>query len=434
MDISYILSNYDTYEQMLKNRFRNTDILVEIKTTHTLYVNILFQCQQLRTLKNKINDAIRHNKFQNISMDTVDESNLLTFLNVDLSVYSKNDLCLLSKSINNVLTEKDKLTADYFIKRNELVHKIPNLLHKGVPIFDDEKDNKVICIYDSPTKILDSKYNQYELSVKLGIYELANDISGSRSYFLCGDGVRLNTALINYAVDFISEKGYRMMQTPHFMTKESMKDICQLSDYNETLYNVDDEHYLIATSEQPLTAYFRHKKVVDMPIKLAGLSSCYRKEAGAHGKDTNGIFRVHQFEKVEQFCVTDAATSFDMMENMINISKEFYESLGISYRVVNIVSGDLNDAASMKYDLEGWFAGSGKYRELVSCTNTTDFFSRRLYTKDDKGNLVHMLNSTLCANTRTLCCIMETYQTDDGINIPSVLQKYFGKDKIKFVQ
>jgi seryl-tRNA synthetase len=167
-------------------------------------------------------------------------------------------------------------------------------------------------------------------------------------------------------------------------------------------------------------------------VKLCGISTCYRKETGSHGKDTLGMFRVHQFEKVEQFCVTKANESWEMMETMINNSKEFYDSLGLSYRVVNIVSKELNNAAGMKYDLEGWFPGSGKYRELVSCSNTTDYFSRKIKCLTLDGEYSHMLNSTLCANTRTLCCILETNQCDDGVLIPKILQKYYPVEKILF--
>lgn len=285
------------------------------------------------------------------------------------------------------------------------------------------------------------KYHQYDLSLKLNIIESVPQLAGDRAYMLKNAGVKLNYALINYSLDFLIERGYQIVSTPHFINANTMASVCQLSDFNETLYkinndndnnNVDDSKFLIATSEQPMTAYFAEKTLNDLPMKLGGISSCYRKEAGKHGIDTAGIFRVHQFEKVEQFAVTECENSWDMMKYMINTAEDFYKSLGISYRIVNIVSGALNDAAAMKYDIEGWFPGSNKYRELVSCTNTTDFFSRRLRTKDKYGNFVHMLNSTLFANTRTICCIIETYQTDTGVKIPDVLVPYMKQEFISF--
>lgn len=214
------------------------------------------------------------------------------------------------------------------------------------------------------------------------------------------------------------------------MNKAVADKLCQLQDYDETLYKINvsdtDPKYLIATSEQPLTGYYMDHKFSEgeLPVKFCGNSTCYRKETGRSGVDTLGIFRVHQFEKIEQFCITDEKTSWETMEEMITNSKEFYDSLGIRYRVINIVSGALNNAAAKKYDLEGYFASSGTYRELVSCSNCTDYFSKKLNIKDKKGNYVHMLNATLCANTRTLCCIMEQNQTDHGILIPEVLRKY----------
>ena len=172
------------------------------------------------------------------------------------------------------------------------------------------------------------------------------------------------------------------------MRQSMMSNVAQLSEYDETLYKIDsgdsqDPLYLIATSEQPITALHQNKYLSDkdLPIKYAGQSTCFRKETGAHGKDTLGIFRVHQFEKIEQFCITAPDKSREMMEEMINICKEFYNSLGISYRVVSIVSGALNNAAAIKYDLEAYFPGSSSYRELVSCSNCTDYQSKKVNLK-----------------------------------------------------
>ncbi len=165
-----------------------------------------------------------------------------------------------------------------------------------------------------------------------------------------------------------------------------------MSDFEETLYEIkNSDHFLIATSEQPMTSYFTKTKLSDTPVKLCRISTCYRKEVGSNGKVTLGMFRVHQFEKVRQFCVTGADDSWEMMETMINNSKEFYDLLGLSYRVVNIVSKELNNATSMKYDLEGWFPGSQKHRELVSCSNTTDYFSRKIKCSTSNGEFAHIV-------------------------------------------
>jgi seryl-tRNA synthetase len=442
MDISYILDNYEKYGQMLKKRFIKTELLEQIKEYHKLYVAEVHIYNKLGQLKNKLVSAIRQNKHDGITQfpeNTFNENTthetILSYMNSDLILYSKTDLIEMGKILKVITAAKQKSMNDLFVIRNEYVYKMPNLLDDRVVISNNEEHNPCLktYIHDS-TQTQNLPFDQYQLCLKLGIIEDASMIAGNRGYFLTGAGVRLNYALINYALDFVSKKGYKLMYTPHFMNKTNMANVCQLSEFEDSLYELkDDNKFLIATSEQPLTSYFENKTVTGLPIRLAGISTCYRKEASAHGKDTLGIFRVHQFEKVEQFCVTDNKTSNVTMDDMIEVAQEFYESLGLSYRVISIVSGALNNAASIKYDLEGWFAGSGKFRELVSCSNTTDYFSRRLSTKQSNGEHVHMLNSTLCANTRTLCCILETYQTDTGVAIPKVLQKYMNDEIIEFV-
>lgn len=185
----------------------------------------------------------------------------------------------------------------------------------------------------------------------------------------------------------------------------------------------------------------------DLPLRYAGISTCFRKEAGASGKDMWGIFRVHQFEKIEQFCITTPDKSWDMHEEMIAVSERFYQSLELPYQVINIASGALNDAAAKKYDLEAWFPGYNAFRELVSCSNCTDYQARSLEIrlrshkegkekekKEEKKEYVHMLNGTLCATERTLCCILENYQTPEGVKVPKVLQPFVGVEFIPYVK
>ncbi|KAJ2355175.1 Cytosolic seryl-tRNA synthetase, partial [Coemansia sp. RSA 2610] len=219
--------------------------------------------------------------------------------------------------------------------------------------------------------------------------------------------------------------------------------------FDEELYKVSgdgDDKYLIATSEQPISAFHMdewfEKPAEQLPIKYAGYSTCFRKEAGAHGKDTQGVFRVHQFEKIEQFVLTEPEKSWEMFDDMIAASEEFFQSLGISYRVVSIVSSALNDAAAKKYDLEAWFPARGEYKELVSCSNCTDFQSRNLEIRcgtkklgDREKKYVHCLNSTLCATERALCCVLENFQTPEGLKIPAPLVPYMGgRDFVPFIR
>jgi len=286
-------------------------------------------------------------------------------------------------------------------------------------------------------------------------------VAGHRAYFFKGIGVQLNMALMNYGISFLAARGFTPLQTPFYMEKEPMAATAQLEQFDEELYKVvggsqgeSQEKYLIATSEQPISAFHMDEWLEEkqMPIKYAGFSSCFRKEAGAHGKDTRGVFRVHQFEKIEQFVLTAPEKSWEMHDEMLKNAEDFLQSLKLPYRVVAIVSGALNNAASKKYDIEGWLPApekdddgkikkNGEFRELVSCSNCTDYQSRPLnvrYGSKKQGETTklyaHMLNSTLCANTRTLCAILENYQTPDGIIVPEVLRPFLGgKEKIPFV-
>lgn len=251
-------------------------------------------------------------------------------------------------------------------------------------------------------------------------------------------GVFLNQAMINYGLEFLNARGYTALQTPQFMLKEYMAKTAQLEQFDEELYKVQDgdavnDKYLIATSEQPISAFHADEWIMnkELPIKYAGFSSCYRREAGSHGRDAWGIFRVHQFEKVEQFVLTDPEKSWETFQEMIGYSEEFYKTLGVPYRVVEIVSGALNNAAAKKYDLEAWFPYQGEYKELVSCSNCTDYQSRALEIRfgnklqtEIKKKYVHALNSTLCATERALCCLLENFQDAEGFHVPEPLRKY----------
>ncbi|XP_060629203.2 serine--tRNA ligase, cytoplasmic [Anolis sagrei] len=364
---------------------------------------------------------------------------------------------LIDEAVLKCDEERLKLEAERF----ENLREIGNLLHPSVPISNDEDaDNKVERLWGDCT--VRKKYSHVDLVVMVDGYESEKGaiVAGSRGYFLKGPLVFLEQALIQYALQSLLSKGYTPVYTPFFMRKEVMQEVAQLSQFDEELYkvlgkgseksddNTIDEKYLIATSEQPIAALHRDEwlKPEDLPIKYAGLSTCFRQEVGSHGRDTRGIFRVHQFEKIEQFVYASPHDnkSWEMFDEMIATAEEFYQSLGIPYHIVNIVSGSLNHAASKKLDLEAWFPGSGAFRELVSCSNCTDYQARRLrirygQTKKmmDKVEFVHMLNATMCATTRAICAILENYQTDEGIIIPEKLREFMPpglKEMIKFVK
>merc|ERR1712142_492816 len=262
--------------------------------------------------------------------------------------------------------------------------------------------------------------------------------------------------LIQLALQTLYKEGYQPLYTPFFMKKEVMQEVAQLSQFDEELYkvigkgseNVEDktvsEKYLIATSEQTIAAYHRDEWISEgaLPIKYAGLSTCFRQEVGSHGRDTRGIFRVHQFEKIEQFVITSPHddVSWREFDLMLANAEHFNKILGLPYRIVNIVSGELNNAAAKKCDLEAWFPGQGTYRELVSCSNCTDYQSRRLKIRfgqtkkmNEATEYVHMLNATMCATTRTICCILENFQEETGVRVPEALKRFMPKEFSDFI-
>ncbi|KAJ5540638.1 Serine--tRNA ligase cytoplasmic [Penicillium pulvis] len=329
------------------------------------------------------------------------------------------------------------------LERDRKIRTIGNYVHDSVPLSNNEDDNQVIRTWTPQDAVMQRPdcLSHHEVLTRLNGYdpERGVKIVGHRGYCLTGYGLFLNLALVNYGLEFLFKKGYQPNQPPQFMLKELMAKTAQLEQFDEELYKVTEgedkstDKYLIATSEQPLSALHSSEwlQESDLPIKYAGYSTCYRKEAGAHGKDAWGIFRVHQFEKIEQFVLTKPEDSWQAFEDMMATSEEFYQSLGLPYQVMAIVSGALNNAAAKKYDLEAWFPFQQEYKELVSCSNCLDYQSRDLEIRfgvkkatDLKKTYVHALNATLCATERTLCCVLENYQREDGIEVPEVLRKY----------
>lgn len=356
---------------------------------------------------------------------------------------AKEDVTDLLKRKADLEKEKKDLLALALEKEALLkvkVKTIGNLVHASVPVSNNEDNNTVERTW-APKGVAFEKKNvlsHHEVLARLEGYDPERGVKvvGHRGYFLRGWGVFLNQALINYGLEFLSQREYIPLQTPQLMLREQMAKTAQLSQFDEELYKVTGDQadkYLIATSEQPISAFHSDEWLQprDLPLKYAGYSTCFRKEAGAHGRDVWGIFRVHEFTKVEQFCLTEPEKSWEMFEKMISTSEDFYKSLNIPFRVVAIVSGALNNAAAKKLDLEAWFPHQGEFKELVSCSNCTDYQSRDLDIRygvrkqtDVKKTYVHALNSTLTATTRTLCAILENFQTEEGLNVPEPLRKY----------
>lgn len=447
----------------VKNRFADVSAVDTVIQLDTKWRQYRHNLDQLNKAKNKISKEYG-NKMKQMKQNKI-EDNKETISGLESKMLSIEELMKCIEEINTTvsldyLKDLRKHVDDKIVvlieelnnteeNRNSILREIGNLLHPDVHISNDENENVIIRTYGEFEQL---PLSHIDLIQKIDGMDTDHgaDIAGSRGFFLRGAGVFLQQALIQYALRFLSELDFIPLYTPFWMKKSLMSAVAQLNQFDEELYKLGsskdsedtDEKYLIATSEQPLCAIHRNEWINPqvLPIKYAGYSTCFRQEAGAHGRDTRGIFRVHQFEKVEQFIICSPNNSWEHFHEMIANSENFYKSLKIPYRIVSIVSGALNNAASMKYDLEAWFPGSKAFRELVSVSNCTDYQSRRLQirygqTKKMTGQVeyVHMLNGTMCAITRAICVILETYQTSDGIKIPEVLQPFMPKKYSTFI-
>ncbi len=344
-------------------------------------------------------------------------------------------------------------------EREEALLSLPNIVHESVPIGPDDSYNVPIRFHGVPKvwigyvenfKQQTEKYGfkvDYEIIewrpighadmlesvLRLGDTLKAGEVSGSRFYYLFDDVVFLDLALLMYAIDFLTSKGYRLILPPYMLRHKIMMGVIDLKTFEDAIYKIEGEDlYLIATAEHSLAALHAFEDIPEerLPLRYAGISPCFRKEAGAGSRDLKGIFRVHQFHKVEQYVYAKPEESWDLMEELISNAEELFKGLELPYRVVNIASGDLGAPAAKKYDLEVWMPAQGLYREMVSCSNTTDWQSYRLRIRliRRKGMVkeyVHTLNSTAIASTRTITALLENLQNEDGtINVPRVLRKY----------
>ena len=418
IDPKIIRSEPEKIVDMLKNRNVEIDIS-ELLTVDKKRRESITELESYKMKRNRISQEISTKKSQG-----EDISETLTEM--------KNISTKIEELQDNVKVSQD----DY----NNRLESIPNLIHDSVPIGKDEKENKEIENWQPETGLNKNSRDHIELSEKNNLLDLerASKISGSRFYFLKNSLVRMNYALIAFALDYINKKGYAMLQPPYLMNRKPMSGAVILSDFEEVIYKIEDQDlYLIGTSEHALAAM--HSEEIfskeDLPRKYVSVSPCFRKEAGSHGRDTKGIFRVHQFEKVEIFSITDPESSWTQHEEILEDVKQFYKELEIPYRVMLLSSGDMGKVASKTFDIEAWLPGQNNYRELVSCSNCTDFQSRRLGIKyrnkpHEESVLTHTLNSTLTATERTLVAILENFQNEDGsITIPRVLRTYMNNQK-----
>ena len=349
-----------------------------------------------------------------------------------------------AKAVDAEITRLEKKVSDLEEKKHNLLMRLPNLLHESVPFGRDEHDNVPLRTWGEIPEFKFPVKDHIELGLSLDIMDIerAGKIAGARFFYLKNEGVLFDLALMNFALEEMIKKGFKPIEPPFLMRRKPYEGVVALSDFEESLYKIEDEDlYLIATSEHPMAAMYMNEvlKAEELPIKFVGVSANFRKEAGAHGKDTRGIFRTHQFNKIEQFVFCKPEQSWKIHEELIRNAEELVQKLGLPYRVVNVCTGDLGTVAAKKYDVEVWMPAQKAYREIISCSNCTDYQARRLNIKyrekegEPPKGFVHTLNSTALATGRTMVAILENYQQEDGsVIIPEVLRKYMsGIERIK---
>jgi len=332
---------------------------------------------------------------------------------------------------------------DYKKKANSILMKLPNMLHESVPYGKDENDNVVVRIWGKAPKFDFKPKNHLEIAHDLGLIDAdrAAKIAGHGFYYFKEELALLDLAIINYTIDFLRKRGYLLIEPPFMMQKKPYLGVTDLEFFGDQLYKIENEDlYLIATSEHPIAAMFMDEILdkKDLPIKFIGVSPCFRKEVGAHGKFTKGLFRMHQFNKVEQFIFCLPEDSWKFHEELQKNSEDLYQSLGLHFRVVNVCTGDIGIIAAKKYDIEVWMA-DGQFRESGSNSNCTDYQARRLNIRyrEKEGQapigFVHTLNNTALATSRTMMAILEQFQQKDGsVIIPKVLRPFMnGIEKLK---
>ncbi len=341
-----------------------------------------------------------------------------------------------AKEIPDKIKKKEDRLGKTQEKRLSIWKNIPNIVNKDVPA-GVEENSKVLKKYGKIKKKNLGKSHAEIMESWLIDTKKASKVAGSRFYYLKGDLVRLNMAIINFALDFLKEKEFTLIQTPYMLNRKALEGSITLDVFKDAIYKIENEDlYLIGTAEHALNVFHSGEEInpKQLPLKYAGFSSCFRKEAGSHGKDTKGIFRIHQFEKVEQFIFSKPENSWKNFDLILNNSIELFKAMEIPFRTVILAAGDTSKSATKTVDLEGYFPSQKKYRELASCSNCLDFQARRTNTKyQKKGCLeyLHTLNNTAIATERMMTCLVENHlQKDGSIKIPKALQKYTGFNKI----
>ncbi len=424
LDINFIRENPDVVKKDLEKR-KETEKLEWVD-------DLLEKDKKWRSLKKEVDD-LRHRRNQ------ISEK----INKVKKKGGDAEELIEKARTLPEKIDEKEEEMEDLKEKIDHYLMRIPNITKEEVPYGEDESENQKLEEYGEKPEFDFKPKNHTEIIEELGLVDLesAAKVSGSRFYYLKGVLAELEMALQKYAVDYLMEKDYELTQPPLMLKRDAYEGVTALSDFEEVMYKVSEEDlYLIATSEHSLISKFKDDVLSskELPVKLAGISPCFRKESGTHGKEEKGIWRVHHFNKVEQIILCKPEESEEYHEELIKNAVEFFKTLKLNFIKTNICTGDLGIVASKKYDLETWIPSVEEYKEVVSCSNCTSYQSVRLNTRyrdeeAEENKYLHTLNATCVATSRALVAILEQNQNKDGsIDIPEVLQPYMrGKKKIE---
>jgi len=418
IDLDLIRKEPARVEENLARR-RNPAVLTifhEVRKTDTEWRECLREADELRRRRNDLSRKIGEQRAKGTASPELEAE---------------------AKTIPEVLHATESKEADLLRLRDALLRRLPNLIDPTVPYGKDDSENVVVASWGTPRMGAGDLKAHGQLLEELGMAEFdrARRASGAGFYYLRGPIVLLDLALQRFALDLLVERGFTPVAPPFLLRREPYEGVTDLADFENVMYKVDGEDlYLIATSEHPLAALYMGEILDEdrLPIRLAGLSTNFRKEIGGHGVDQKGIFRVHQFAKVEQFVFSRPEESPALQEELRANAEEVFRRLAIPYRVVNVCTGDLGSVAAKKYDIEAWFPRQQAYREVVSCSNCTDYQARRLGIRLGKAGkpgkrVPHTLNSTAVATSRALAVILEQYQQPDGsVTVPEVLRPYLG--------
>ncbi len=421
IDIKIIRDSPDVVERDLKKRGADLSPLHKAIEYDRNWRDVLREVEKLRHKRNLINTEIAKSKKKGEDAgDRIKEM----------------------QAVASTIREKEREAENLKAKLNESLLLIPNILHESVPEGTSEDDNEVVRVVGKPKKFSFDPKDHIDLGTICDLVDIerAARVSGSRFYYLKNEAVLLEFAIVQYVMKILLKRGFVPFITPALIRGEVMEGAGFLPAGRDDIYKIEGEDlYLVGTSEQALAGLHMGEILngADLPLRYMGFSSCFRTEAGSHGRDTKGIFRVHQFDKIEMFIFSRPENSWTEHQYLLETAEEIYKGLDIPYRVVNVCSGEMGTTAAKKYDIEAWLPGQGKYREVVSCSNCTDYQSRRLGIRyreapGDKPSYVHTLNSTASAIGRTIVAILENYQNPDGsISVPKVLRPYMAMDVIR---